>query len=959
MESPRALDNRGNETLSRELQSKPELPGHLEELTRSGHYYCNSTAQDNARVQYGDQYNCYHAGSTGKLTLDDTKEALFEQRLEALAFSRMALRFTAIPDAYSSTCQWLSETPQFVRWRNRALKQMHHGLFWLKGKPGSGKSTVTKSAVEYARRTFTDEKTICFFFNARGVPLEKTVQGMYRSLLHQMSHHARSLIEALASEEVAGYSDQGWPSDLLSSLFRQAVCKVSKDVPLTCYIDALDEGDEDDVREMVDLLEELLEHAVNNDLSFSVYLASRHYPNIYAKHSEEFLLDDYDGHREDISTYVLSKLRCKPASVQRELAAEVIRRSSDVFLWVVLVIYDLNKQSDKGNHHRLRSHLQCIPSGLNDLFQRMVREGGLSEYTLPALQIVMFAHETLGPLELYFAILSTVEPDSEDSVVWNRNVVDEQLAIDFIISSSKGLLEVVLEDEGMSDVAPEDCRRSVQFIHESVREFLLNSGLKFLDPTLGENTIGDGNLRLARCCQAYLNLGFQHFLTPRLDSFGEWAEFANCSGTVLSSYVPFFSYAWNGVLLHGETAARHGVVAQEPLEVLLRPHLLLYWDRSSNRLSRIKPTPTVLHILASVQCANLISQKLKFYPPHQLPEYISAGCPEGYEKSTLNRTALQIAVSRRFPDIVGLLLSHGADVNVSHQEGDDHVLHIVTSGYLRRESEDIETIKVLLRYGADVDVSNNEGQTALHTECANGGVKIVALLLLNGANPNAEDLDRFTPLHMATYFLYAAFCNRKGSFEIIQTLLRYGADVNARTITGDTALHNSVRWNFLRTCKLLLEHGADVNARDGMGTTPLHQAARFARPSVACSLLQFNADIDACDDKDNTPLRFAIQRRSSGLVSVLLLHGAEVSSLYTQTEGRASFMDLLTQRDDRVAIRLITHCKYIPPAARFQAESKLEEMIFMMEGRWKKMSNDLDFDELADLLAKNTLSQVD
>jgi hypothetical protein len=34
-------------------------------------------------------------------------------------------------------------------------------------------------------------------------------------------------------------------------------------------------------------------------------------------------------------------------------------------------------------------------------------------------------------------------------------------------------------------------------------------------------------------------------------------------------------------------------------------------------------------------------------------------------------------------------------------------------------------------------------------------------------------------------------------------------------------------------------------------------------------------------------------------------------------------------------------------------------MIFMMEGRWKKMSNDLDFDELADLLAKNTLSQVD
>jgi ankyrin repeat protein len=933
---------------------------HLGEITRSGHHYLNNTARDGATVHYGDQYHQhYHVSSTDGPGAKDSDNENLKKLLDALAYPHMSFRFAAIANAYLSTCQWLFETPEYTRWRDRSLRQIHHGLFWLKGKPGSGKSTVTKCAVEYAKRTFADERTVYFFFNARGDPLEKTVEGLFRSLLHQMAQDVPQLFGALGSEETATYSSQGWPSELLRSLFRKPVFELSKDGQLTCYIDALDEGDEDEVRKLVDFLEELLEATVNDDLSFSVYLASRHYPKIVAKHSEEFLLDDYAGHRRDISTYVLSKLRCKPASIQPDMAAEIIRRSSDVFLWVVLVIYDLNKQSDKGNHHRLRSHLQCIPSGLNDLFQRMVREGGLSEYTLPALQIVMFAHETLGPLELYFAILSTVEPDSEDSVVWNRNVVDEQLAIDFIISSSKGLLEVVLEDEGMSDVAPEDCRRSVQFIHESVREFLLNSGLKFLDPTLGENTIGDGNLRLARCCQAYLNLGFQHFLTPRLDSFGEWAEFANCSGTVLSSYVPFFSYAWNGVLLHSETAARHGVVAQEPLEVLLRPHLLLYWDRSSNRLSRIKPTPTVLHILASVQCANLISQKLKFYPPHQLPEYISAGCPEGYEKSTLNRTALQIAVSRRFPDIVGLLLSHGADVNVSHQEGDDHVLHIVTSGYLRRESEDIETIKVLLRYGADVDVSNNEGQTALHTECANGGVKIVALLLLNGANPNAEDLDRFTPLHMATYFLYAAFCNRKGSFEIIQTLLRYGADVNARTITGDTALHNSVRWNSLRTCKLLLEHGADVNARDGMGTTPLHQAARFARPSVACSLLQFNADIDACDDKGNTPLRFAIQRRSSGLVSVLLLHGAEVSSLYTKTEGRASFMDLLTQRDDRVAIRLVTHCKYIPPAARFQAESKLEEMISMMEGRWKKMSNDLDFDELADLLAKNTLSQVD
>jgi ankyrin repeat protein len=963
MELPRAPRKPENEVLACVIQSQPVLADHVGELTGPGHHYNNTTARDNARVQYGDQYHhYYHAGSTVDLTAGAKR---LEELLEALAFPQMAFRFAAITNAYLSTCQWLFETPEYTRWRNRSLRREHHGLFWLKGKPGSGKSTVTKCAVEHAEGTFTNERIIYFFFNARGEPIEKTVAGMFRSLLHQMVQDVPQVFGALGSKELARYSSQGWPSELLKSLFREAVCELSKASQLVCYIDALDEGDEDEVRELIDFLEELLEYATDNDLSFSAYLASRHYPNISVHHSEALSLDDHEGHHTDISTYVHSKLRCKPTSLQTELAAEVMQRSSGVFLWVVLVIRDLNKQSDRGNHHRLRSHLQAIPRGLNDLFQRIVCDGGISEYTLPALQIVLFAHRALGPLELYFAILSITQTSSEYSAFWDKDVVDEDIATDFITTSSKGLLELVVEDKN-------SIGQSVQFIHEAVREYLLNSGMTHLDPTPTDNMVGKGNLRLAKWCQIYLDWVLRHVVIPQLK------RFAYCRGESLSSCLPFFEYAWCGALLHSETAARHGAVLQVPFEKFLKSRLWFYWDRGTDKLSRLESRPTILHVLAHERCPNLILQRLGSYTPPHFHNYIDADCPGGYpyvcDESRADRTALQIAIAKQFMDVVDLLLSHGADVNASHQEGYDHPLHIVIPQETRyRESslthlydvKRVEIIKVLLQYGVKLDIRNDSGRTALHEETERGNIEIVQLLLQNGADPNAKAGDHCTSLHMAasTYF---------GDVEMARTLLRHGADVNARDITGDTALHKSIRFVNVEICKLLLDHGADVNARDeGGGTslhiglqygsveicrlllhhgadvnalatageTPLHQAARDNMPVMVHLLLQNNADVNACNDERSTPLRLAVCKRRVEVVRALLVHGAEVNSLYTREKGIASFMDRLEHtrlREDRVTgvlVRLLTYCRDVPLAARSLAGHALETIIAEEEAK--------------------------
>jgi hypothetical protein len=53
----------------------------------------------------------------------------------------------------------------------------------MKGKPGTGKSTIIKFALMNAQKTMKDRIIMSFFFNARGEDLEKSMVGLYQALL--------------------------------------------------------------------------------------------------------------------------------------------------------------------------------------------------------------------------------------------------------------------------------------------------------------------------------------------------------------------------------------------------------------------------------------------------------------------------------------------------------------------------------------------------------------------------------------------------------------------------------------------------------------------------------------------------------------------------------------------------------------------------------------------------------
>lgn len=130
----------------------------------------------------------------------------------------------------------------------------------------------------------------------------------------------------------------------------------------------------------------------------------------------------------------------------------------------------------------------------------------------------------------------------------------------------------------------------------------------------------------------------------------------------------------------------------------------------------------------------------------------------------------------------------------------------------------VEAMKLLIDSGADLEAKcllkfseygYNSYQTALHIVSEDGHPEFVKLLIDNGANVNARDMDESngrTPLHDA--------CD-KGHVDVVKILLDHGASLEAKDPMECTALHCATASNSLELVKLLLDRGANVEAKMG------------------------------------------------------------------------------------------------------------------------------------------------
>ncbi|KAH7354297.1 hypothetical protein B0T11DRAFT_126351 [Plectosphaerella cucumerina] len=707
------------------------------------------------------EISSFIASSRQNFDISDGKDFLI-----SLAFEEMDSRRGKIKQALDDTCRWLFSTPQYITWMDRREVSKDHGLLWIKGKPGSGKSTMMKEALRYAEDIFSQSQTIIagFFFNARGLNnLEKSPLGLYRSLLHQLLQQDALAMHHLASvhkQKVNANPNFQWSEEELQQLLLR-VFATSESRAAVLFIDAMDECNDDEVRGLVRFFKHLAKKAFTTGACLNICFSSRHYPYISIEKCPEVVVED--NNRADILRYIVTEAEDNRFVV--ELKDEIFERSSGVFIWVVLVITMLQEKGRGKSLKWLRQKLGEIPPELHALFQALFSQKDHEDdemarsQTICLMQLMLFATGPLTLGEIHTALAFGIRAyDSiqtwKDSVEYLETTSQRN---DLIVSLSRGLLEEnpgikyktwgppkpphFYDNMTMLEIAYEELHdaeyaTTYQFIHETVREFFLGGEGFRLFGFSPDDVAGSGHLMFATSCLNFL--ATEECATSRYWTNPEQDAYA-------SDFV-FLDYISNHLWSHVEAAFQHGIPQESGHELIHRLN-----DRSCEalqRLSWMRPRTQFQN------GSNLLMAAIGFNALETARHILRMGFDVNEPSSSSLQFALHAALTGRIssirtdrkigyneprlyneprPEMVDLLLSHNADVHLRDHSGQTP-LHIAATKTER-------LVAAVLAKHPRVNELDNWGRTPLDYAVADPsseGRNIERLLREHGARPGRE-----------------------------------------------------------------------------------------------------------------------------------------------------------------------------------------------------------------------------
>ena len=754
-----------------------------------------------------------------------------------------------IEDPANGTCEWLSKHPTYLKWFDQ-----QHGMLWIKGKPGAGKSTLIKHAVWCLERLRGGDAVLAsFFFHGRGALIQKTTAGIFRSLLHQLLPQLPELLKEFSGLHQTRIESEGqygakweWHERELQNFFKARVPRAARTRTVRLYIDALDEAGEDTATELVEYFQRL-------SSSLAVCFSCRHYPLLTLENGLELCVEDRNG--RDIDTYIRISLNARilPENIAHPVHEDIAAKSSGSFQWVALVIRLILRLYKDGNSLAvLRSKIKQLPSKLSGLYNELlgsVDEENLSE-SLILMQWLLFAFRPLRLSEIRFALVMgqkitcTSIRECQSSSFFSST--DEELKRK-VLALSKGLVEVrepqrPRKDRGTFYRHISVC--SLQFIHQSVKDFLLEGGLQLLDRGHLNDTIGRGHLCISRSCIRYLSLeDVRHFSHEQLLDRG--------NHTVL----PLLDYAARFWHIHSEEVEKRDPVQADLLSLIWRSSdtFTRTWIRVSQMigLDNAQDFPeahwNLIHVASRLNLPSVVSAMIDQDSVANL-------------KVRGGRTPLSIATSAGSDEVVKMLLDrHAVQPNSPDDYGCTPIFHAVRS---RRKA----TLKLLLdRETVNPNLHDGSGNSPLSSAIIFGFEDMVAILL-QGSNVDADYGRSYgdTPLFRAT----------KAGFQAVMKLLldRKDIDPNVEDFWGRTPLSYAAERGKEAVVKLLLDRkDIDPNAKDSYGRSPLSYAAIFCCEGVVKLLLD-RKDIDANtqDCHGITPLSHAAERGEEAIVKLLL-----------------------------------------------------------------------------------------
>lgn len=313
--------------------------------------------------------------------------------LKCLWFRHVSDRFEMAKNRHSETFNWIwhsSPDPEH-KWANFSeFLKSNEQIYWVNGKPGSGKTTLMKFICrapeldthlrEWAGNTNFVVASF-FFWNLGPIALQKSQEGLLRSLLYDVLRKAHALLPAVVSElyfEVLRSREPEITEPTLAELvtwFRRLVRHTSAQFRLCLIIDGLDEY----TGSCVDLIDLLITETSASPF-VKLVVSSRPIPacvESFQRFSglrlQDLTYGDIHAYVEDTLGRRLIQQGYKESAEYVQLLNEVSEKSSGVFLWVVLVVLSLIEGLMNGdNPGELRQRLGQLPPDLEDLYRQML-----------------------------------------------------------------------------------------------------------------------------------------------------------------------------------------------------------------------------------------------------------------------------------------------------------------------------------------------------------------------------------------------------------------------------------------------------------------------------------------------------------------------------------------------------------------------------------------------------------
>nr|XP_036670833.1 protein TANC2 isoform X8 [Drosophila suzukii] len=201
----------------------------------------------------------------------------------------------------------------------------------------------------------------------------------------------------------------------------------------------------------------------------------------------------------------------------------------------------------------------------------------------------------------------------------------------------------------------------------------------------------------------------------------------------------------------------------------------------------------------------------------------------------------------------------------------------------------VDVVGILLSRGAQIDARNRQGYSALWLAVKEGHWSVVEHLLQRGAlldEPLGQT--RKTPLMIAA---------EEGHLELVELLLARGSAREAQDHEGFTALSWACLRGHLAAAKTLIEHGCNRHHEDHNGRTALDLAAYQGAASLVLYILDQGGNLEHIDVHGMRPLDRAIACRNIQAVQVFLRKGAKLGpTTWSMAMGKPEILVVLLNK---------------------------------------------------------------